>query len=270
VNSLKWKRRIAQIYQFSFQKNQSRDIILIYHAVGDGPWAISANNFKKQMQWLKANVDIVSLTTLLSTPAEKNKTRVAITFDDGYACLYDVVLPILQAEDVTAAVYINTGWMGNCEESRKDSNQNLGHYPGEKFLTWDEVRILSQNSWEIGSHGVDHINLTKQTEETIKQELILSKLTIENQIKKPCIHFAYTWGQHNELVRNNVCDAGYHHATAAHHGTISVNDDPCTLPRMNVAIEYMQTDFENMVKGHWDFLGHIHHWKKKLKMETVG
>lgn len=267
MNPLKWKRRIAKLYRL--QKNNSRKIILIYHAVGCGPWSISATMFKEQIQWLNQHCKIVSLTELLTTPEKSNTIEVALTFDDGYACLYDVVLPILQAENATATVYINTGWMGGCEKTRKFSNPDLGHYPGEKFLTWDEVKILSQNHWEIGSHGVDHIDLTKQDATIIKQELMNSKSHIQNFLQKECVHFAYTWGRHNLFLEKSVHDAGYHYAVAAQHGVFNALDNPFALPRMNVALEYTLTDFENMIKGHWDFLGHIHRLKKKLKMDAV-
>src|SRR3989338_8225913 len=114
VNSLKWKRSIARFYHP--RQKTGRKIILIYHAVGNGPWAISVENFKGQIQWLKKNCEIVSLSELLTSQHKKNITRVALTFDDGYACLHDTVLPILKTENAVAAVYINTGWMADNEK----------------------------------------------------------------------------------------------------------------------------------------------------------
>ena len=265
VNSLKWKRSIARFYHP--RQKTGRKIILIYHAVGNGPWAISLENFNGQIQWLKKNCEIVSLSELLTSQHKKNITRVALTFDDGYACLHDTVLPILKTENAVAAVYINTGWMADNEKTRRSSHSNLGHYPSEKFLTWDEVKMLSQSGWEIGSHGVEHIDLTKQPTEIIKTELVHSKSTIENFLQKKCGHFAYTWGRYNAFLENATQEAGYEYAVAAHHGVIDHNKKLFSLPRMNVALEYTLSDFERMINGRWDFLGHVHHLKKKLKMD---
>jgi len=258
MNSLKWKRRIATFYPLP--KNNPRKIILIYHAVGNGPWAISADNFKKQIQWLDQNYKIVPLAQLLESAIHEDDIQVALTFDDGYACLYDTVLPILQAKNAVATVYINTGWMG--DKAHKSSNPNLGHYPDEKFLTWDEVKKFSGYGWEIGSHGVDHIDLTKWPENIIYQEVVKSKVIIEDKLSKPCTHFAYTFGKHNRLLRENVKKAGYGYAAAAHHIQFSVKMNKLALPRLNIERDYSLEDFKNIIRGKWDFLGTIHRIKR--------
>lgn len=261
LNSLKWKRCISKFYPVFFKKMCSRKIILIYHAIGDGPWAVSECAFKSQIQWLKTHVNIVSLPTLLGSQKQKKIIEVALTFDDGYACLYDIVLPILQTEKLTATVYVNTGWMG--EVARKDSNVSAGHYPGEKFLMWNEVKQLSQAGWEIGSHGVEHIDLTKQPLSVMKSELLLSKQAIENQLQKKCVHFAYTYGSHVKQLRKAVSDVGYQFAVAGHHAPLK-NYDKMMLPRLNIEAGYSIQDFENIILGKWDFLGIIHRVKKWL------
>lgn len=262
MNTLKWKRLISQYYSIFSQKNNSRKIILIYHAIGNSPWAILTENFRKQIQWLKKNTDIVSLTKLLTHSAKKNTIQVALTFDDGYACLHDIVMPILKAENATATVYINTGWMS--ENERKFSHPDLGHYPGELFLTWDEVKKLEQSGWEIGSHGVDHIDLTKHSNDKIQSELICSKTAIEKKLQKNCNHFAYTFGKHSKKLQRYVAQVGYHYAAAGHHATVNKKNNNFALPRLNIQNDYSLEDFENIIIGKWDFLGIIQRIKKYL------
>lgn len=265
MNSLLWKRCIGRCYSLLISPSCNRRIILIYHAVGDGPWAISGNAFKKQIQWLKENCEIVSLTKLLTDEAQENKIQVSLTFDDGYACLYDNVLPILQSENVVATVYINSGWMSESEETRKASNPDLGHYPGENFLTWDEVKALDQAGWEIGSHGVEHIDLTKHSVEIITEELINSKNSIEEKLKKQCEHFAYTYGRHSNIVRKAVLQSKYQYAVAAHHAPLRKKNNVMVLPRLNIENGYSMDDFKNVVLGRWDYLGAIHSLKRWIK-----
>ncbi|MCX7121860.1 MAG: polysaccharide deacetylase family protein [Gammaproteobacteria bacterium] len=143
MNTLKFKRIIGNVHPVFSQQHSSRKIILIYRAVGNSPWAISPADFKQQIQWLKLHCKIVPLTQLLTSNKNQDVIEVALTFDDGYSCLYNKVLPILQDNDATVTVYINTGWMGDCEKSRKNSHPNLGHYPDETFLIWDEVKSLA-------------------------------------------------------------------------------------------------------------------------------
>lgn len=214
------------------------------------------------MEWLARHCAILPLTELLTNSLSNQQIQVALTFDDGYACLYDTVLPILNAVKAVGTVYLNTGWIDR--ESRKASSAELGHYPGEYFLTWSEVSALDKAGWEIGSHGVEHIDLTKQSPDIIEKELRHSKVEIESQLKKPCEHFAYTFGRHAKHVRNQVTSVGYRYAVAAHHQSLSKNDDKMALPRLNVESGYSMDDFQNLVLGKWDFMGHIHRIKKVL------
>jgi len=264
VNSLIWKRRIAKCYSACIRKNNTRKIILLYHAVGNSPWAISTDTFRKQIQWLNQHCKITSLTKLLTMPEQEDTIEVALTFDDGYACLYDTILPILQAENAVATVYINTDCIGQCEKTRKLSVPALGHYPIETFLLWDEVRALEKLGWEIGSHGVNHVDLTQQDAETIKNELNYSKLTIQDVLQKECTHFAYTWGKHSKNLRQAVAAAGYRYAVAGHHAVFKKNNNLMALPRLNIEKNYSLHDFENITLGKWDFLGAIQRIKKWL------
>lgn len=298
---MKWKRRIAKLYPLSVSIKRSRKIVLIYHAVGSGPWSIPTSVFQQHVTWLAKHCIIVPLTELLNStddhkirslrhnmamtsdgkengfflkgsldPVLKQRVcasppvQVALTFDDGYACLYDTVLPILNAVKAVGTVYLNTGWID--QESRKASRPELGHYPGEHFLTWNEVKILDKAGWEIGSHGVEHIDLTKQQSDLIEKELRHSKDAIEYQLKKPCEHFAYTFGRHDGRMRNVARQVGYRYAAAAHHQPLSISDDKMALPRLNVELGYSIEDFQNIVLGKWDFMGHIHRIKKVARV----
>lgn len=263
LNSLKWKREISKFYLPLSIVKKSRKIILIYHAVGAGPWAVSEDVFRQQMHWLTIHCKIVSLTDLLTQSSNANQIQVALTFDDGYACLYDTVLPILQSINAVATVYINTGWMSDCDKTRKKSNSDLGHYFGEKFLTWNEVIALDQAGWEIGSHGVNHIDLTQCDAEINRNELLNSKSAIQNILKKECQHFAYTWGRHSKYLRKEVYNAGYRYAVAAHHKALK-NDDKMALPRLNIDRHYSHEDFKKIIFGKWDFLNFIQKIKKIL------
>lgn len=262
MHSLPWKRLIGKLYAVFSTHHQSRKIVLLYHSVGTSPWAISVDCFKKQIRWLKQHHDIVSLDSLLSDTKQNKKTAVALTFDDGYACLYNTIFPILQAENAVATIYLNTDWIAENENIRKQSHPTLGHYPKEQFLIWPEVRILEQAGWTIGSHGANHLDLTKQSNSVILEELIRAKVTVETQLQKPCEHFAYTFGNHTKRLRQLVCQVGYRYAVAGHHTALKNHFDNMAIPRINIEIGYSFSDFKDIIFGKWDFLGAIHRAKQ--------
>jgi peptidoglycan/xylan/chitin deacetylase (PgdA/CDA1 family) len=63
------------------------------------------------------------------------------------------------------------------------------------YLTWDQVRELSQSGVEFGAHTASHPILTRISIEQVREELEKSKKRIEEEIKKPVISFAYPNGQ---------------------------------------------------------------------------
>ena len=259
MNTLLWKRCIGKFYPAIFPR--ARKIILLYHAVGNGPHAIDETKFEAQIQWLNQYCQVIPLSELLNSRS-REKFQVSITFDDGYACLYSIAAPILLKYKFSATVYVNAGWIGESSFDRKLSNPALGHYPGEAFLTWGELKEMQQQGWEVGSHGVDHLDLTEQKTRDTTNELVFSKQIIESRLKTDCPYFAYTWGKHNKKLREAVKQAGYQFSVAAHHAVHSNKEDFFALPRMNIEQHYSIKDFIAIIKGRWDYLGLIHKIRK--------
>ncbi len=87
----------------------------------------------------------------------------------------------------------------------------LDHYaddPWSRILTWDEVKNNSSRV-NFGSHGVDHLRLTRVGEEIALREIFASREIIEFYTGEPCRHFAYPNGDFNTKVANLIRSAGY-------------------------------------------------------------
>ena len=111
--------------------------------------------------------------------------------------------------------------------------------------------------WEIGSHGVNHYNFVRKPYDLMHNELIVSKLNIENKLNINCIHFAYPWGRYSKQVKECVHIVGYKYAAAGYHAPLNKTTDLFALPRLNIAKEYSFNDFKNIILGKWDYLGII-------------
>lgn len=258
MTRMDWKRKIGMVWPA--WRTKQRKIILLYHSVGNSVWATREQDFNDQINWLFDHCRILSLSELIqSSPSDD--IQVALTFDDGYANLYAQVAPIFLQKKINPMLYVNTGWIGDSEKTRRLSDATLGHYPEESFLIWSEVNELHRQGWEIGSHGKNHYDFTQQAENIVKQELFDSKNEIETRLQQTCLHFSYPWGRHSPKLKTIVKETGYHYAVAGHHRSLDSAADALALPRINIAREYSLQDFKAIVKGKWDYLGLIHRVK---------
>lgn len=90
----------------------------------------------------------------------------------------------------------------NCRDNKSD------HYP----MSWSQVREISDNGCEIGSHSETHPILSKVSAVQLDAEIKGSKESIESYIDKPVISIAYPVGgksAFNSDVINNVKQSGY-------------------------------------------------------------
>lgn len=132
----------------------NRIVILMYHALYDSeadrsriepvdrPYALSAQQFERQMQLLQQH-DIRVLSPRVLEPDSGDTAPAAgvvISFDDGHASNAELALPILQRSGVTAAFFLTTGFIG----ARR-------HY-----CSWAQAERLAQANMVIGGHGHSH------------------------------------------------------------------------------------------------------------------
>ena len=80
-------------------------------------------------------------------------TVVSITFDDGLASQARV-LPLLDAHDMVATFYVNSGTIG-----------------GGGRMSWAQVRELSAVGNEVGGHTVGHVDLSRLTAARARYEV---------------------------------------------------------------------------------------------------
>ena len=252
------KRKLGQIYQI-INNYKKRKIVILYHSVGETELAMNKKQFINQILWLNKNCHIKNINELLK---ENNNfidstkpldIEVAITFDDGYQSLFTNVYPIMKKLNISGCVYLNTNFIS--KNTNKKSTESDGHYPGEDFLSWEEVEELKNNGWEIGSHGCDHLDLTSLSKNLLKKELFNSKKSIEETLESECIHFSYPWGYHNKTVINMVKETGYKFAVSGIQKGFNIKKDNIfAIPRFNIHNDYNLSDFKSIIKGNWDYL----------------
>lgn len=212
----------------SDSRNEVAVPILMYHHIriyNDPADKIGTNlsvppeNFKSQIDYLKNNgYTTITFADLLGFPAKKLPDKpVILTFDDGYSDAYNNVYPALKQNGQVGVFYIISGFLGRTE-----------------FLTTDQVKQMSDGGMEIGSHTIDHPDLTTLNPTKLNSELINSKNSLEGIIGKPVISFCYPSGKNNNSVDAAVKNAGYASATTTSEAISSTKENKFILSRLRI------------------------------------
>ncbi len=103
--------------------------------------------------------------------------------------------------------------------------------PGASLLSVEEMIEMKRPGVGFGSHTINHVILTVEDLETIREEIVGSKLRIEQITGENVLSFCYPNGNYNSRIEQVVRDAGYKLAFATGHGFVSMDDNCFTLNR---------------------------------------
>lgn len=133
----------------------------------------------------KLLISILMLFLLVCTVKQTyaKQKYVSFTFDDGWSSIYDNAFPILNNYKFPATLFVVT--------------DGIGKWKG--FMNWDQVTILFNNRWEIGSHTHNHHDLTTIDQDKIEYELEHSKKILKSKGFNP-IGFASPFGNFNGAI----------------------------------------------------------------------
>ena len=218
------------------------------------------------MDWLQGNTALIPLDELVAGnwPASPSGIACSITFDDGYASIQRYAFPILAERQIPAMVYLVAGAI-HCETPQSSNNFN-GLYPNEDMLIWPEVRELQAHSISMGSHLVHHQDITSLAPTSVDRELLDSRKIIEDHTGTTCSSFCFPWGRHNNASIAAVRRAGYSNSVITTQSRWQKDNtpDPYRIPRADIRRDYTLDDFKAVVRGDWDYLGHIQRLRRLM------
>ncbi|MEE9504673.1 MAG: polysaccharide deacetylase family protein [Thermodesulfobacteriota bacterium] len=209
---------------------------------------IPTDIFDQQMRYLKDNgywvITLGELLDFLQYRHALPKRSVVITIDDGYKSAYEIAYPILKRYGFTATLFIYIDFV----EASKNS------------ITWDQLREMKADGFEVGSQTLSHYDLTKKREgeddqaymARIKRELFISKQIINKKMEQDTIYLAFPYGSYDQRVLN-ICDqAGYKIGLSVKGGGNPFFADPLALKRDQILKKEMES-FITMVKTFYEF-----------------
>ena len=171
--------------------------ILLYHHVSDTlqtQYSVTTSALDEQMNWLYQNgyqtITVTELAHLIREGGTAPGRPVIITFDDGWLDLYENAYPILRKYGFQGTAYI----VANAVNAQGN-------------LSAEQLKELIDQGWEIGSHGLNHIDLTKS--DGWQEEITASKAYLEKVLGIEILTFAYPYGVADIGVMNYTFSAGY-------------------------------------------------------------
>ncbi len=197
--------------------------ILMYHytGAGDGTLYVTTENFERQMKYLRDHrYHVISLDEFIQLKQQNAKfahDTVVITFDDGKRDNYSEAFPVLKKYDMPVTIFVITQWVGH-----------------NAFLTWDQIREMSESGIDFGSHTQHHIYLPDVDAATIMAEALGSKKDLEKHLGKAARHFCYPSGGFTAEAKQLVRQAGYISALTTNRGYARLNKDLYELKRVKV------------------------------------
>ena len=265
-------------------------VVLCYHNVVPQPVGPAATlglhmpfaTFERQLRWLTRHYAIVALDDFVDRVARGASLRrvAAITFDDGYAGVFENAWPLLRDLGVPATVFLVAEahgerraqgfWWDDTEvlrvyspaaeqrwltECKGDSTVIVGAGPPRlapawgRPATWDQIAEATRGGLSIGAHTATHRALPALSDDDLYRELVESRTVIRQHSGVIPALFAYPYGLWDGRTRHAVQSAGYRAAFTLGAGGRTRGRDLWTQPRLSIPAGISEAAFQAWVAG---------------------
>jgi peptidoglycan/xylan/chitin deacetylase (PgdA/CDA1 family) len=242
------------IYRLAWR---NRAVIVLFHRVDDrypsDPLTCTRTQFAAFCDFFARYFKVVSLGELIDRMQRGvNISRhVVITFDDGYRDNYHVAAAELRKRGLPACFFVSPAFMGSDHVAWWDVQQSIA----SEWMTWEEVRLLGKDGFELGSHTITHADCGSISGEAAQHEIGGSKTLLEAQLGGNVRHFAFPYGGSKHMTEENraiVRDAGFCCCLSTERGTVRASDDPYRLKRIPIDMWYASpSDFGWVAIRRW-------------------
>jgi peptidoglycan/xylan/chitin deacetylase (PgdA/CDA1 family) len=223
---------------------RSRAVVLYYHRVGGrNVWTKPNEEFRNELTYLKSKYECLSFPQLCERIGNDKPFRrrsVVITFDDGYRDNFTEAVPALKDAGLSATFFVATGFIETELEFPHDERAlERGDIETLNFpkLTWDDLRAMEREGFEIGSHTVNHTNMGSADQATIKREVEESLATLNYELGEKPRAFSFPWGKPQDISGYAIQvakGAKYYSAVSAYGGANTRTAKLFNIRRMDV------------------------------------
>ncbi|SFP44993.1 Methionyl-tRNA formyltransferase [Nitrosomonas cryotolerans] len=237
-----WQRMLPRLFK------KPKITVLLYHRVTDctrDNLCVGIEQFDRQMALLRRHCKVLSIQDIINRSCIESSSKpvVCVTFDDGYLDNYENAIPILIKHGIPAAFFVSTGIIyknGIFPHDLKRKNKKL------PVMTWDQLRMMHQEGFTIGSHSVSHIDCASENEDIVFSELTQSLADIRKELGIHDVIFAYPYGGRQHMTQQRlqlVKEIGYTACLSAYGGTNDGMVDRYNILRCGIHYEFSDSAF---------------------------
>jgi peptidoglycan/xylan/chitin deacetylase (PgdA/CDA1 family) len=213
-----------------------RGVIVAFHRVDDRlagtPLGCTRAEFAAYCDFFARHFRVLRLGEMVRRirAGEEVAGCLAITFDDGYLDNFEVAAPELRARGLPACFFVATGLVGTREQPWWDREFGARAW----WMSWDHVRALHAEGFEVGAHTVSHADLGSTAGDEAFREIAGSRARLEDELGAAADLFSYPYGAPRSISEANralVAEAGFACCLSAYGGTVAPGEDPYRLRR---------------------------------------
>lgn len=196
--------------------------------------------------WISQDCFLQFLDLVATDP---DPSRVLLTFDDANASDYEIALPALRDRNLRGTFFVITSRLGQAGS-----------------LSTAQLRALAAEM-EVGSHGIDHVDWRKQSDQRLEAELAGSKQFLEDCIGQAVTAASIPFGRYDSRVLSAARRAKYVRVFSTDGGPCRPNDNP--ISRTNVRAAMTLRDFADLLQGRRTLIGRMKQQAKALRRRLL-
>jgi peptidoglycan/xylan/chitin deacetylase (PgdA/CDA1 family)/nucleoid-associated protein YgaU len=214
--------------------------VLVYHNIAaqdKGRLTLAVRSFDAQIRQLHADgfqaVRLADFLAFTTGRRQLPRRSVLLTFDDGYKSFVQYARPILKDYGYGATLFVYSDFLG-----------------GGSALSWQELRTLTEQGFDVQAHSKSHANLRRAEGESeaayakrIEAELAFPNTLYTKHLGRPFTVLAYPFGEMDDELLPYVAKFGYSAAFTVRRQSNPAFVSPLRISRAQIYSEMTAKDF---------------------------
>lgn len=232
--------------------------VIYYHDIVDTGKGYSyqkteESHFEEQMRFLSEN----GYHTLLVDDLEKPllDKAVLITFDDGFASVYQRAVPIMRTYGIKGNILLPTKYI--------DEND-------PRFMSWEQLKELCDaGDFSVAAHTHSHVDIRTLDEEDMKNETEHNRDSIVRRLGKNPKCFCMPYGKYDKRSIGLLkAYGGYSYIMASFYGLAKESSlTKRLLPRIGISNDDTIEVFADKLSGKYNWKGPLQ--RVRLTLENI-